>query len=432
MHHNIKSLFGNAGILAFGSGFVAILGFFQSVVVARTLGPSEFGIWAIIVSFSAMTNAFLSFRTAEPLTRNLVQFKKENAITKLKNILGTAIVVDLITGLLAFSFILVASGIVAENVSGGINAREIYIIYGATALFNFFDASWLSVLRDQKRIVMLAAIPLALSVLRFSGIVVIAGIGELNLKNLALWMLIVYVLQLIIKIVTINSQMIRAYSFSILDISWSNVLKKNEDNKGFWRFMKFTYLSSSFTSVAKNADVFFLGMFRSDAEVGLYRIAKGLVSTIQVFTVSIGSILYHDANEMLVSGRLKELRSLIIHLFYICTPVVVILVLIGQLIGEDVIVLFYSESFRGSFPPFSILMFCFGVVMILFWAQPLILAMDEFKYNTLVLVGGSILIVALMPVFARDGIEAMAWLVGIVWAFIYVFLAAKVTRRLGQ
>lgn len=430
MAGSVRALFTNVSILTLGNAGLAGLVFLQGVVVARTLGPALLGVWAVIVSFTSITRSLLSFRTAEPLTRHLVEHKQERSVDELRLLLGSAIVADLATGIIAYIAIVAASYWVAHGVAGGTEAVNAYLVYGLTVILTCFDASWYCVTRDQRRITVLALLPMAMAAMRVLGIAILAYIDRLDLDAIAIWLVTTFILQALVKGADLNSQLVKAFGFPLRSISWTKVFRRNPHLEEFWAFMKSTYLASTFSSLAKNIDVMLLGVYRSDDEVGLFRLAKGLVMFISNLATSFGSILYQDLNELVSQKNNKAIVRLLKYLSLIWIPAVLALAALAVLFGDVFIIWVYGENYTQAYSIFVVLVVFIALAMSIFWGQTLLLAQGEFRFNTRVIVIVSISAMIAMALVAPLGSIWLAWVVGIMWLTSYLALTAMSLVRL--
>src|SRR5262245_54261077 len=109
MGFSLRNLFKNAAKILVSNIGISGLAFLQGVLVARVFGPSTYGVWGIIVAYCGTAKAFLSFRTAEPLTRYLVEFQKEDDRESIRLLLSSGLWAELGTSLLTMAVILLAA-----------------------------------------------------------------------------------------------------------------------------------------------------------------------------------------------------------------------------------------------------------------------------------------------------------------------------------
>lgn len=414
---------------------VAVVSFIQGFIITRTLGPSLYGMLGVVMTFCGMIKAFLSFRTSEPLTRYLVEYKHKNELSSLEQLLGTAILVDFATSLLAFTAIVAAAPLAAKFISGGEESILIYWIYGATVLGTFLDATWYSVARDLKYFKLLAVLPVIFAILQLLGVILL---WQINLLNLV-WLVALYLLirfgRFMVNSVFLIWKLHTVYKISILKINWRQCVTKRSDLSGFWTFMNITYLSSMVTTLVKNGDILILGYYRTDAEVGLYRLAKNLVTMIQSVGGSLASVIYQDINELIVSKRYANIKTGLIKLSKVWIPAILVGLVLAIISAKMIITWVYGNDFADASIPFSLLMVGVSVAMSLFWVQPMVLALNKLKENLLLAIAvGMLFIFSSLFVTPIYGSAGMAILLASAWAVGYLgllWICLKEMRMVG-
>ncbi|MEI6986126.1 MAG: hypothetical protein WCK65_08360, partial [Rhodospirillaceae bacterium] len=75
MKPSLRHMFAN-GVYLFGGSAAAMgLSLIQTLILARTLGPAQFGIWSGVQAYVLVAYSLCTFRTSEPVTRYLVEFR---------------------------------------------------------------------------------------------------------------------------------------------------------------------------------------------------------------------------------------------------------------------------------------------------------------------------------------------------------------------
>jgi O-antigen/teichoic acid export membrane protein len=414
---------------------VAIISFVQGILVTRTLGPSLYGVLGVVMTFGGLIKAFLSFRTSEPLTRYLVEYKHKNEQSSLEKLLGTAILIDFATRILAFTVIVAAAPLAAQFIAGGEESILIYWIYGATVLGTFLDATWYSVARDLKYFKLLAVLPVIFAALQLLGVVLLWQMALLNL----LWLVALYLLiqfgKFMVNGVFLIWKLDTVYKISVLKINWRQCVTQRSDLSGFWTFMNITYLSSMVTTLVKNGDILILGYYRTDEEVGLYRLAKNLVAIIQSVGGTLASVIYQDINELIVLKKYAQIKKGLIKLSKVWLPAILGGLVLAIISAEMVITWVYGSDFAKASIPFSLLMIGVSVAMSLFWVQPMILALNKLKENLLLVsIIGILFTLSSLFVTPIYGSAGMAILLASAWAMGHLgllWICLKEMRRVG-
>lgn len=136
----IKSLRRNAGFIKYFNNtaylltdkiFNLIVAFFVSVYLARHLGPSNYGILTFAQSVIAFLSVFASFGIKDIIVRNLVI--EDNRYSSV--IMGTSLLIRIISSTLGIFFILHLSHFIAESNE----ERIVILILSFTTLFESFE-----------------------------------------------------------------------------------------------------------------------------------------------------------------------------------------------------------------------------------------------------------------------------------------------------
>ncbi|GAH50559.1 unnamed protein product [marine sediment metagenome] len=78
----IRRVVKNSGYLFSATGAAAALSMLQSILVARLLGVTDFGILATIMLFTSVVNKFASFRMSELVVKYVGQYSVEGDETR--------------------------------------------------------------------------------------------------------------------------------------------------------------------------------------------------------------------------------------------------------------------------------------------------------------------------------------------------------------
>lgn len=375
MSFSIRKLFKNASYLYLGDVSLAATAFIQGIIYARTLGPAQYGVWGVVLSFAGMVGAFSGFRTGEPLTRYLVEFKMSGAKDKLRLLFATAIVVDFATGFLAYSLIFFLSPWVARSISGGDAATTLYRVYGLTTLLGFSNSLWYCSARDQGRFKLMATVPFVSAFIQLMGVIMLWQLKSLTLMNMAVLYVSVRLFNLLFNTGFLIITLPKTYKVTLFTLRWGDVLRQWREIMGFWRFMGVGYMSGCLSSLVRNGDILILGYYRADYEVGWYRLGKNLVGMIQGVGGSLGQVLYQDLNELVATERMDQIKKGLLRLCKVWGPTVLLGIIVAMIMAGPMIRFVYGEAFINSVPLFRVLLIGVIVPIILFWVHPLVLSL---------------------------------------------------------
>ncbi|MEI6415435.1 MAG: oligosaccharide flippase family protein [Pseudomonadota bacterium] len=430
----IRRLLKHGSTLLGGSGVALAASFLQTLLIARILGPVDFGVWAGIQAFCSVVASLLTFRTSEPVTRFLVEYRQHQDNHAIALLLGTALAVDAATQLLAILAIILIAPWVAGNLPGGVAAASLYPLFAWALLRSLFDHTWFSVARDLGRYRAIATLNAAFPVLRLALIATVITLsGGLTLPILAMLMVIVGLIQMGVTGFFLWRAIESGYSLGLAALFQGDLLRRQALLAPFWSFMQATFLWSLFTALVKEGDVLILGGLRPAEEVGWYRLAKSLVATLQQIADLLGQVIYQDFSEQVVARNGAALRRTARLLLQTWLPGVVVMTGIGMGLAHPVIPAVFGANYQPAAEVFAVLLMGSGVVTMLFWVRPLALAFELHWYNFQVIVWSSLFFVGLDGVLIqRWGIRGAAAAFALIAAAGPLALLPPVWRRLRQ
>ncbi len=395
-----RRLLARGSTLLGGSSVALLASFLQTVLVARSLGPTSFGIWAGIQAFCTVVATLLTFRTSEPVTRYLAEYQQRREAALATNpsgedaylvelLLGTAIATDALTQIFAILVIGLSAPWAAPLLPGGEEVLALYPIMAIGLLRNLFDGTWFSVARNLSRYRTIATLNALFPTLRLSATTICWSLNVITLQRFVTLMTLLGIVQMAITgwylwraiHTDLCIKPTRLFSF--------NLLKRQRQLGSFWSFMKATFLWSLFSALVKEGDILILGGLRPAEEVGWYRLAKNLTSIVQQVGEMLAQVIYQDFSEQVVVRNGAALRDTIRFLAKTWLPAVVAVSLISITLAYFAIPLIFGGSYQATFGVFSILMIGTGCVTALFWVRPLTLAFELYWYNFQVVAWGS-------------------------------------------
>jgi O-antigen/teichoic acid export membrane protein len=416
---SLRSLFANGVYLFGGSAAGMGLSLLQTLILARTLGPANFGVWSGVQAYVLVAYSLCTFRTSEPVTRYLVDLRHRSERGLLEVLLASALATDMATRSLALLVIAVSVPWVAGALPGGTGAASLYLLIGGAQLCAMFDQVWFSVARDLGRYRVIAALNAGFPLLRAAGLAGLWATGTLTLASAAWLMLAAGLVQAGITGGCLARAMADGHGVTVGCLARAGILRRRREIGAFWSFMGATFFSSIFSSMIKEADTLILGFFRSAEEVGWYRLGKSLAAAVLRVGEMLGLVIYQDFSELVVRRDLAEVRQRILLLCRTWLPLVAVATLVGVVLARPAIVLVFGTAFEPTTQTLQVLLVAGGIVTMLFWVRPMVLALELYWYNLRVtMVQGLLLLplnVVLCQAYGVPGATAtlaLSWIVG--------------------
>lgn len=324
---NLLKILNNTGWLFFDKVLRMGMGLLVGVWVARYLGPEKFGLFNYATAIVALFTAVATLGLNNIVVRDLVK-NPENASTTM----GTAFLLQLVGGVLAFILALIAVTVMRPDDT---TARVIVAIFGFAMVFKATDVvrywfeskvqSKYTVLVENAVFLVFAAIKVIL-VLTAAPLITFVWIVLAEAALVALLLLAVY-MQQGHALRSWRYQYIRAKS--LLSDSWPLIL------------------SGLAAMVYMRTDQIMLGQILGDDAVGVYSAAARISEVWYFIPISIVSSVFPEivrlkaTNEALYLSRLQTLYDAMIAL-------AVFMAIIVTLLSPTIINILYGENYSNS------------------------------------------------------------------------------------
>jgi O-antigen/teichoic acid export membrane protein len=379
--------------LLIGNFSTMILSTFFTFFVAKKLGPSNYGVIAIIVSTVVIFQEVFSFRTWEAIIKNGTEKlnKDKNEFMKLfLSFLGF----DFVLYLFVFLVILIVNPILNSLVLKG-NGYSIEIfLYSIATVWSFNKGSHSAFLRIFRRYDVNSMINFFSGVLKLTvGVIVLSISSSINSYLLTL------------SIVSIFNSLL--YFWAFVNISSKNGLSiyNNVPTIQYFvrtiydsrRFLSSTYWVGSLKTISSRLSLIIISVFLSDAEVGTYKLFRDMISIYNLAVIDmIYNISYPRFASYLINGKNKILP--LIKYLMIYGLVVLLAFFIGvSSLGSLIIGRFFSE-----FDSIQILL-QLSVLELFFmtfisWMVPLMMCLNLTKDNLISRIVNVISLLVILPI----------------------------------
>lgn len=339
MEKSLKSMTRGAGIIFIGLILSYLAAFFYRVIVARHLGPADYGLLTLAISVLGIGRTIALLGMHNGIKRYIAFYLGKKHHAKLKGIILTTLRVALpagiITGVIVYFF--------AEQIAIGwfhsqqlVSVLKIFaLIIPINSLIEIFKAMFLA----------------------FENPGYSSGIEVIGEKGFSL-IFVVIAIWLGSGLLGLSISYLAAYlitgatAFAILELkvySLRNPAKAVYNNKELLSFSLPLLLSGIIGMVLGWSDTFLLGIFRTSTEVGIYQVGFPLAYSLLMFLRSFETIYYPLSSKLFAKNKLEEITKIYAvisrWIFIMLYPAFLLTVLFAK----DIIkILFGSEYTQGS------------------------------------------------------------------------------------
>ncbi|MEW6400349.1 MAG: oligosaccharide flippase family protein [Chloroflexota bacterium] len=370
----------------------------QSVLAARLLGPSGFGLLAIVMSYVSTLNGLLSFRMSELVVRYGGEYieKKEN--DRAAALVKAAMLSEGTVSLLAFFLVLLSAGLASTYIAKTPDTTWLFGIYAIGLLANFSTETSTGVLQILGKIKLQGVINLLQSVLTAGWIgvafftqgslqfVLYAYLAGKTLLGLGMFGTAVYHL---------SRQLGRGWWL----VSFSSLPGMRE----LARFAVSSNLSATAILVFRESEVLWVGYFLTSEAAGYYKAAYAIILLLALPVHPLILTVYPELNRLIVQRAWPRLRDFLRKVTTVAFAYNFILGL-GILLFGRWLLWIYGEQYDSAYPALLFLLVGMVFNFTLFWNRPLLLSLSLPTYPLAAILLAGVLKTALaFPLVPRFG-----------------------------
>ena len=317
-----------AKIISVGSTFL------ESIILARFLGPATFGVYILMLTFVDTIQEFINFNTDSAVVKYASEFKVKEEYFHLVAFLKMMFFITFISILLSMIII----GIYLNLTNGHLLIKSdlglsFIIIFALARGLLLLDNINMALLRVFENFRLVSIIQIILSC------------GQLLIVGLSAYLSRGKFTTILVAVITSNILSAFIKQISVVYVFWGSLQNYRSASiellkgrrKEIFKFIISNSLSRTVKIIHTRADVLILGSFASTAAVGLYSVAKKLVSLIPLVTDPISLAIYPQISALVSKGDLSSLRTLLRNITTLLSIPVVIFVLFIITFGDSVI-----------------------------------------------------------------------------------------------
>lgn len=415
-----------------GLALTAGIGFVQSVIITRALGPDLLGVWSICLVFALTIFGFLGFRTHDAATRSLA-YRSDEQREEYGAVISLAVSIELLVSIVALGItVLVATAglpLLTDDPAAGDLIVFVAVAQAALALER--PTQGIARYFEQERVI--ASIAVGVAATRCLVLASLWWYAFLDLHTLALVTLAIACLQFTIQAGTIWV-FCRRLNLRARDLSPIRAWRLRHRIEDFLHIMTRSFLTSSVSTVFKQADVLLLGAWRSDTEVGYYRLAKNLCTFIMSGGNAMAFAIFNDLSRLTASNDGSRAVSTVRRSLWTFGPVSIMAFLAAVGLAPLLIPAVYGHAYEPSVLLFQILVGATSVQLLLFWAFPLLIAQGKEMLYLVMISVVTLAMLALSIVILPSTQETwpMAAIMTSLWTILFGWIAYEALRQLKR
>ena len=419
----IRRIVKNSGYLFSATGVAAAMSMVQSILAARLLGPSTFGILGALTAFTSVVNRFASFRMNELVVRYVGHYQENDDPRRAAAVFKMACFLEIGGSLLALTLVLGLATLGARFFAHDASLAVWFQIYGSIVLANLIFESATGLLQIFNRFRTMAIITAAQSALTLS-LIAIAYFAKAGLVAVVL------------------AYMVGKIAFSLSVTTAAIFEARRAWGQGWWRtplgilkserrslltFAFSTNISSTISLIAKDSEVLWVSAFLGTTQAGYYKLALALSNLLQLPVSPLPKVTFPELAREIARRNWGNVRYVLRQGSRLAAAYSVPVTLALIIFGKWGIRIIYGPEYLPTYPPLVILLIGYTFVNILYWNRVALLSLARPVFPTIVNFAGMVLKVSLIFLLVpRYGCLAFAALLSGYYIFTVGIAAARV------
>ena len=286
----MRRVLGNFWILIRGRGAAAILAFAATALMARALGPVEFGLVILMQTYVLLIRALLDFGTMDAIVRFGVQAHDASDNHSLGKLIKVCRRIDKQVSIMAALLALFVAPVAGPAL--GMDTKHVMLLMAySTVLFTPGAGSAAGILRLFDRIDIIGRQMTIAPTLRFLGVVIAWSLGAPIEVFVAIWGA-AYVSENAYILWQAKHKCRAKINHALAGASLKNV--SIDDFDGLRHFLWVTYWQSNLDLLPKHITTLLVGHLLGPAEAGLFRVAREIASILARPALLIRQVVFVD------------------------------------------------------------------------------------------------------------------------------------------
>jgi len=357
---NIYSKAAQASYLVLGGNILTQgLAFLVTVIIARTLGPSDYGTLAIAYTLMVFSIDIVDFGLEKSFVRYYSLYSQTDR-RRANQLFNDLFGLKLLLCILLCFIVYLTSGYLAKNLllkpelTLPLRLAGIGFIGGALLRF---EASFFQANEQFKKYIQ---VNLAHSIFRMSGLFVLIWLSLISINHLMVMYVIAYFSGL-----TFSSFLLPKFSFSFP--------RHKEVFREIFGLSKWIFLSTILVMVETRLDFFMLGHLSTKEEVGYFSAAWNIAYALPLIIVSICAALFPKVSKMSSKEELKTYVNKLLSF----SPLIIPIMIGAIFLSRWVIWLIYGREYLPCVGPLQILVIGYSLILLIVPMSLVLYSLDK-------------------------------------------------------
>lgn len=394
-----KKLYLNASWLFGGKTASGIFTAIQTVVVARLLGVSDYGLLTLVIAYISILNMFFDLKVWETATKYIGTYLEQGELDKTRSMIKLSYVLDIGSGIIAFIIAILSAKLISVYVIKSPDAYVLIWIFSISLFIDTANSTSDAILRVFDRFKTIAFINSSQKLLR---LLIVAGFlfAGFGIKGVLYGFIIASFLGFAVRMWAV----VRTLDESGLQ-GWlgAKIGLVRDEWKGIaWFLGNTSFIATLKTGNEKYLGVMILGYFAGKDAVAYYKIASSVASIINKVVDPLYEAIYPELIKFTTSNAYTDFKKMIKSttkaLVFIIIPAAVIMIIFA----EPIISIVFGSDYLPATNALRIMAAAMLILKLTFWINPALLSMNRPGLRTILGLISTVFYLALMLVLAPE------------------------------
>ena len=369
-----KKLFKNASWLFGGKSASGIFTAIQTVIVARMLGVSDYGLLTLVIAYISVLNMFFDLKVWETATKYIGTYLEKGEADKTRSMIKLSYILDIGSGIIAFIIAILSAKLISTYIIHTPDAYVFIWIFSISLFIDTANSTSDAILRVFDRFKNIAFINSFQKLFRLIVVVglLFAGFGIKGvLYGFILASFIGFTIRMWIVVKTLKENRLEGWlsaDIGLIKDQWKGIV---------WFLGNTSFMATLKTGNERYLGVMILGYFAGKDAVAYYKIASTVASLANKVVDPFYEAIYPELVKFASSNAIKDFKKMIKSTTKSLVLIIIPLTAIIIIFAEPIIRLIFGTEYVPATNALRILAVAVLVVRFTFWINPALLAMGR-------------------------------------------------------
>jgi len=388
-----KKLFKNASWLFGGKSASGIFTAIQTIVVARMLGVSDYGLLTLVIAYISVLNMFFDLKVWETATKYIGTYLEKGERDKIRSMIKLSYILDIGSGIVAFIIAILSAKLISIYIIHSPDAYVLIWIFSISLFIDTANSTSDAILRVFDRFKNIAFIN---SFQKLFRLIVVVGLlfGGFGIKGVLYGFILAsfigFSIRMWIVVKTLDENGLEGWltaDIGLIKDQWRGIA---------WFLGNTSFIATLKTGNERYLGVMILGYFAGKDAVAYYKIASTVASLANKVVDPLYEAIYPELVKFISSNSIKDLRQMIKRTTKSVVLIIVPITVLIIIFAEPILRIIFGQEYLPATNALRILAAAVLIVRFTFWINPALLAMGRPGLRTILGVISTVLYIVLM------------------------------------